>query len=618
MKKLIALILKLFLSLTIIFNVLLEPKILNSNDDNSLLKIEYEITEIKDVYTDKIEINLTVIENIENKFSGIDEIYYVSGEYRETIYKADYLTTYFNRKLIIDVKKIYDDKITIYATDKAGNIAIKNIEGIIVDKNIPKINTKFDFGNIKIKDGKAYIRDMPKLKYKILDDNIDEVIIDNKNVKNYEDDIYFDDGEYSSIIKVKDMAGNKVEKNFLQEYDVDKFVVDTKPPLINIIKPKNKIYVKNSYVVEVEIQDDNIDYELLDKRYFWTNFDNKVIGTYIIKDGNDKIDSICVYDKAGNRSDKAIEEINFDNFKPKVHINNYKKYMNIEDSFDINFFDENIDIENSMVKMIVKDIYESGNLIKSNSGLKINMDKFGYGKYILDVSIKDKADNETLLQKEIYVIKEKIDYVIIRKNNIPYFTNHINNIDTHISIKHPFNIVSAILLIDKDGERVSKNVDISNNEVYIKLGNDYLLNQGKYIIDLILTDEIGVKEYIHLADFIFDITKPSIKVESDKVIVSDNEGLSKISIYYRNFDKFYECNGENKRILSIDEEAIFVEAEDLSGNKYISFVSPQKSNDKNYVKNVSNNYLNDEFVYLYTILYLINYILFVYLRINIL
>ena len=155
------------------------------------------------------------------------------------------------------------------------------------------------------------------------------------------ENVLFEQGDNNLIVGVKDYAGNKKSK------EID-FVIDTKPPNIEVVSPiNNSYYSKDLIDVEFMSQDELSE---IDKNWFEYNnskFEYNEFESFQFDEGENNI-TFWSNDSLGNVANKTISFI-VDTILPEIHVvsplnNSYYNSSNLLiefDSTDKNDIDEN-------------------------------------------------------------------------------------------------------------------------------------------------------------------------------------------------------------------------------------------------------------------------------------
>ena len=577
--------------------IMLSAFSVNATDDEFFIKvtnIEYNQK------TNKLEFNLELFENINRKINGIKSVYIEYSDKKVLIKKFDELATYFRDNVQVDlsdVMKLNEFNIVVYDNTNIEHIK-RNIK-VNIDRVKPKIFYSFDYDNINVVGGKAYLSVKPLIKYNIEDDNFYEAYFNNKVIEKT-GTIKLEEGSYLPEIVAKDSFGNKEIVNIFKDDTIKEVEVDSTSPIIKTIGINEK-FVNKDYFIQVEVSDKNLDILKLDQQYHWIVDGNSAKASIQISDNNSKY--IQVQDLAGNTTWFSLPQSIIDKKMPDLEVDGYKRILNDRDKIKVRVNDENF----NNIKIDFHGINYDSELYVDKENYEISIEQLPYGKMNMTIHAYDKAGNETKFQGELNRLKSEIE--VINNENAVEFNKYVYKID------HPYNIIDKQLIVEKDGIVENYQLQMLDNTLVIPMNS--FKDDGRYKLKLYIQDELGVETTKDISDFTVDSQKPIIKIVNNTAIIYDNGGIEEIEILYKNGvrEKIRDISSKYRYVIENIDGIEEIICKDISKN-----IATKKIAKKPIINNDderSTNYNSPKiFVFSFAILFVIQYIMNIVLLFN--
>ena len=556
--------LKLSILIATIFSI---PSIKVYANHSKSLKIDINFLSEYDVIDGKIKIDFKVREDINKSFSGIKKIAIYADN--NIVYEKRFssMKVYHKDEFEMDLTKIGSIKcIKIVAEDNSGKIT-NYYKKINIDKIKPDIKYSFNYIDPVIKNNKVYLKAKPLLKFSVSDDNLKEVIFNEKAV-NKVVAIRLEDGYYSPYIIARDKFKNTAVVNIIQRFRANELIIDTLPPKIDIKVDSNRKISKDSVPIEIKISDANLDVYNLDKRIDWSIKGNEAYGTFLMKESGTF--SIKANDLAGNISVYQSEKIIIDKEKPEIIIKKKNSKLSKVDTIFIEVFDENLDVINIELYDRYKNIIND-KLIEYNKGkYKISCNDLEFGKYYFTVNSIDKAGNINTVNDEFVILKNNIDIKLLGNDLNGLSVSNISDIG--IKCNHPHFIKNIVGIVKCGKDESEHRLNIENG--LIKLNKEFFDKEGNYLISLYVEDEYGLKVRKIIDSFTLDKSPPIIVRENNMYVIEDRFGIKNIYYYINGTEIKVDYIPDVYKYKLNSENIALIKVEDFAGNiiekKYIT------------------------------------------------
>lgn len=395
-----------------------------------------------------------------------------------------------------------------------------------------------------------------------------------------------EEGKYTIKISSTDKAGNQNSKTI-------EFVIDRTAPEVNIsiekreksIDPKNEngfykngvnVIVDvieenyNDYITEIYFNKDNseenVKLDFIDSIDRERSTKNVYLATEHFKEDGIYTFNAIITDKAGHKTSKDISFI-IDSKSPIIKITNNGKerineYLKEDDNKNIEITIEDINLIDKNNLVVKKDgvdyIVDSKKLSFENdkNGIAVMNHNFTQdGNYVISVHSIDAAGNDSYEEVSFIVdnIKPTVEISAIAsdKNYTSKDTNllsgtHINTDEVHLTIKvEDVNLSKQEVLQDNlptegkniisikcdDNKEIILENELSQESNTIKVDKN-LINEGKYTVDVKITDDAG-NENSDSFEFTIDRTNPIVEIsnyaDNGKFLGDDKEVIINVT-----------------------------------------------------------------------------------------